>query len=615
MTKKEPFPKAFQQEIKQVFKSKPWDKAFQEQELDLPKKVKHKLLQDAKFFAEHGGKTDSLLKIKKQQELASKAYPNYDSYFFIQPQRDTKKWIKAAQEFYFLKHQGYDPLQSFEQITYGWERLEKMDFESWLKFYQEGAHNKYKVAGEQEIPMINKQNKIAQMSYWEDVNRAGYFVPMPQENKADAPQQTNVPQNIDKLRNQETHPDVSQAQKREVIEIQRNKIIGRLDSAEKLLRSQEGALFAGNEFEGLLEIIYQLKKKIHMVNKLSVSSRLYEDMIVREANILNHKGLIKSASLLHSIAQSIPSAAEANNPLQFSGNPGNIPGEGPGLTPPGAGPFSDTSAPSDPTGQAIPPAPPGIAAGKNPGTPPGQAEANAPSEGIKEFLEGLDTANDTFDTDDEEGAEDVLEVYDQDLVITAQELPLKNPPIVDRVNPNVQENIPNDKDFDELLDTAFAGLSINDVVVKLEDVAKVFKVREIPRQLAFIDLMLNQLGLASLFPSLAEAINKSLESNQYISTRVDEILSRLRGTLKTNDIDLTGNEQESNPAGQQAKEQLMQENDQEKARKKMRKDQENQELNPTKITPEVDIAGDMAGEVPPTAPQAPVAKPVPPPIK
>ena len=49
------------------------------------------------------------------------------------------------------------------------------------------------------------------------------------------------------------------------------KIIGRLDSAEKLLRSPEGQAFAGPELEQLMEAIYTLKKKVQLVNKLSVS--------------------------------------------------------------------------------------------------------------------------------------------------------------------------------------------------------------------------------------------------------------------------------------------------------------------------------------------------------
>lgn len=622
---------------KRILKQTPLDEFIQKRisklPKDMPEDVKQKLLNDAKFFSEQGEKTDDPVKtlevLKKHErgrkalkdislqdkDKITKAYPNFDHHMYIQPNRDTKKWIQAVRNLYYRIYKGQDGIEAFKFITSGWDKMEKLDFESWLRFYQEGAHKKY---------------KTAQINYWEDANRAGYFVPIMPERPKDV-QPNTIQQDIDNVKDPGTHPDMNADEKRDIIEKQRNKIIGRLDSAEKLMRSHEGQIFAGKEFEALLEIIYQLKKKIHMVNKISISTRLYEDMIVREANVLTKNGFIKAATLLHSIAQAIPNPTEAPNPIQMGGMPGNIPGEGPGLTPEGVPP-NDTAAPTDPSVEAgPPPAPPGIAAGKNPGQP-GDASPSAPAnpnnfpgdpnslpgekveepiaEGMKEFLDGLDTGNDTFDN------EDGIEVHDNDdFIINAQELPQQtrtDAPVIpadeqglelneNQIDPNKQST----KDFDSLVDSAFSGLTIYDVVNKLEEVAKIFKVREIPRQLTLIDLGLNQLGWASLFPSLAETINKSLESNQYISTRVDDILSRLRGTLKTKDIDLEGGQQEQNPQAQQVRQQLMQENEQEIARKKMRKDMENAELsNANKMTPEVDVAEEMGGTTPPPLPTA-----------
>ena len=84
---------------------------------DMPEKVKKKLLNDAKFFAGHGEKTDNptkyLEKIQKHQKAqkalkdismqektdkVTKAYPNFDQYVYIQPGRDTKKWVQAVRE-------------------------------------------------------------------------------------------------------------------------------------------------------------------------------------------------------------------------------------------------------------------------------------------------------------------------------------------------------------------------------------------------------------------------------------------------------------------------------------------------------------------------------------
>lgn len=607
-----------------IFRETPLDefirKHIKQLPKDMPKKVKEKLLHDAKFLAEHGIKTDRPERALEgiSSEIVSKAYPNFDQYMFIQPERDTKKWIQSVQDLFSQIHNGKSREEALANITSGWEKMEKQDFENWLRFYQADEHQKYKAGQVQKMAQANP----GMINYWEDANRAGYFVPIIPERQmpqAQRPVLQEINNTVDiNAAEAAAQANMAAAEKRNLIEMQRNKIIGRLDSAEKLIRSPEGQQFAGPEFETLLEIVYQLKKKIHMVNKLSVSTRLYSDMIVREANILSKKGFIKAASFLHSVAQDMPAPAEAKNPLDNSGIPGNLPGEGPGLQPPGLGPMgagnAPPSAPADPTTESgPPPAPPGIAAGKNTGLPGGAIEAApAPlSEGMREFLDGLDFGNDTFDNEDE------LEVHDDELLATAQAIPTARtdaPPrdAPDNIEMNEDQADPGNapsKDFDSLLDTAFSGLTVYDVVSKLEEVAKIFKVREIPRQLAFIDLMLNQLGLASLFPTLAEAINKSLDSNQYISTRIDDILSQLRGTLKTKDIDLTGQEQEQSPEAQQVKQKLTQENDQAKARKQMRKDLENQELaGVNKISPEIDVAQEMAeGELPTPAPasQAP----------
>ena len=108
-------------------------------------------------------------------------------------------------------------------------------------------------------------------------------------------------------------------EKRNTIEKQRAKIIGRLDSAEKLLRSPEGQQFAGHELEQLMEAIYTLKKKVQLVNKLSISTRLYEDMIVREANVLGRKGFTKAANMLYSVAQTAGQSGQSATGQQDGG--------------------------------------------------------------------------------------------------------------------------------------------------------------------------------------------------------------------------------------------------------------------------------------------------------
>jgi hypothetical protein len=584
-------------QIKEIFRKMPLDEFMSKNVSKIPKNIpeniKKKLLEDAKFFSELGITTDDPEKYlamlqqktnKKANDKVVQAYPNYDEYMYFQPPRNTQKWVQAVKDMYYRIHKGSDGSEALNHVMSGWDNMEKLDFQNWLKFYEEGAHKKY-----------------AQVNYWEDANRAGYFVPIyPEPIK---PPATNNAQDIDFAKDPETHPSVSAEEKRHIIEKQRQKIIGRLDSAEKLLRSHEGQTFAGKEFETLLEAIYQLKKKIQMVNKISISVKLYEDMIIRESNVLVRQGFVKAANLLVKIAQQgMPAPPEPPNPVANVGQPGNKPGEGPGLTPPGLGP-TDTSAPTDPTTEAAP------------------LDTGKPSPGMEEFLEGLDTGNDTFDEEDEK-----LEVMDTDdlVVITAQEAPM--PPPMPAPDLEVSEDQIKDdpeakagRDFDKVIDSAFANITIKDVVDKLEDVSKIFKVREIPRQLSIIDMMLDHLNMASLFPTLSEAINKSLESNQYISTRIDNILSQLRGTLDTKNLDLKGESPTvNNPGVQSAKEKIEGDVEKEKARKQMRKNLENEALmDQGKPKPEIEVEEDLsqpaALQGAPPAALPPPAPPIPPP--
>jgi len=86
------------------------------------------------------------------------------------------------------------------------------------------------------------------------------------------------------------------------------------------------------------------------------------------------------------------------------------------------------------------------------------------------------------------------------------------------------------KDINELFD----DIKVSDITTRLEALSKVFQNREIARQLNIIDLMLDSLGLAGFFPSLAEATKSALESNQYCQSRVEEILSRLLSSTDEN---------------------------------------------------------------------------------
>jgi hypothetical protein len=174
----------------------------------------------------------------------------------------------------------------------------------------------------------------------------------------------------------------------------------------------------------------------------------------------------------------------------------------------------------------------------------------------------------------------------------------------DDIKPKHDTTPSTSSEFDSKVDAVLAGITVADVVSKLEDLAKIFKTREVPRQLGIVDMMLDSLGLASYFPSLSEAQNKALDSNNYISTRVEDIISKLRGAMDNKDIDLKGNSKVENPEVAGIKNNLQEADNKEKARKQMRKDQESAELSGAgKETPNVEIEEDLG------APSTPVVAP------
>lgn len=562
-----------------------------DEDLALTNETKERIESLMKFFDDYGINYEKFNGEVPKIKLDSKAYPNDNQYLNVPGQRDTNKWLETVKELYFKEKNGTNRVQALRQVTSSWNDTETFDFMNWLRYYESGSHLKYKVA--QSFHSVYENGD------------PGYFLHIKKD--PDKTPAALINGNDIDMAKDNAQESMSNSEKKSIIEKQRSKIIGRLDSAEKLLRSTDGQLFAGKELESLMESIYALKKKIQLVNKISISVRLYEDMIVREANVLFRNGFTKAANTLYSIAQTpggVPAVVPPASPSQPSGSVGGLPAMGPGQpqTPP-------ESAPNDKS----------VIPKKKP-------------KAINEFLNGIETANITTEKDKQVAddlevydAEDVLEVIDngEELIAKGQEIPAPKPvaPVkTDSENLEVSESDinkpelkPATKDFDNIIDSAFANLTVSDVVVKLEDLAKIFKTREVPRQLSLVDMMLDSLGLASYFPSLSEATNKALESNNYISTRIEDILSKLRGSMKTNEIDLKGEEvPKSNSEVDGIKQNLKTQEDKEKARKQMRKDVENEELEgKVKETPEINIEEDMAEpETPAAKPAAPVAKPV-----
>lgn len=597
---------------------------YSDEELALPEDMEGHIENLLKFFDETGidyGKFDPN-SIPRIDFSKKEAYPNTDVYQYVPGQHDTQKWLQAISDIYRKEKGGVPRVNAIRSVVGGWNVMETYDFLNWVKFHESGDHMKYKFA-----QLWFEQSGSSQK--WYHNPDTGYALQIKKEPEVDvAPAVGGTDIDFARTKAQED------SDRRSIIEKQRNKIIGRLDSAEKLLRSPDGHVFSGKEFETLLEAIYQLKKKIQMVNKISSSTRLYEDMIVREANVLTKKGFVKAADLLYSVAQTPAAGAEK---AKGTDQPTSPPPPAPPSDPSGAG------NPGPPSGGAATPAqPPG-----NPTMPQSEPASTQPK-GISDFLARMDDG--MYAPDEQQNTEDDLEVSDQELLVTeaqilpeeigdsAKPAPLKPatvappkadvpaeaapeapvPPAGEEAPLEVTEDdikktptsdAPPTTDFDAKVDAVFSDITVADVVAKLEDLAKIFKTREVPRQLGIVDMMLDSLGLASYFPSLSEATNKALESNNYISTRVEDILSKLRGAMGTNEVDLTGGPEKENPEVTGIKSKLQEDADKEVARKKMRKEQESAELaGAGKETPEVEIQEDLAAP-PAPAPAAPPKAP------
>ena len=178
------------------------------------------------------------------------AFPNFSDSQPIQPVYNLNRWMVAMKDIYIRTHLGASKSEAVDMITADWKPMEKTDFLNWMKYYESGDHKKYKKA--QNAYYVN-----------EDTN---YFLPNPKmvppspirtinENISSAPQEAANAAAKQK----------SEEEKRQAVEDLRRKILGRLNSAEKLLSSQQGHMFAGADFERLLSAIFELKKQIQIL--------------------------------------------------------------------------------------------------------------------------------------------------------------------------------------------------------------------------------------------------------------------------------------------------------------------------------------------------------------
>jgi len=485
--------------------------------------------------------------------IVKKAYPQGTTANPLYPVYDIRRWMSATRGIYSRVRAGEDFNEAFAQITRDWNTMDKIDFKHWLRFYQEGADKKYKFAQQQ-------QQSVPPDYYFSD---NGFFVPNkvdPQQLKGQLPGREVFQSGHDARRQQHAFdPDEA----RQKIEMQRAKIIGRLNAAEKLLCSIEGQMFAGDNQAEMLQLLHALKMRVQTANKLSTRSSLFIDYIYRVANMLADTNRQKPAAFFYKVAQSVEDPTAA------------LLGEESGAT-------ETKSDDAQPDALEMLENEPELGGGNMTQPPVDSGASEQTRQAFKEFFSRLETGLGFIDEDDEDDEdESKVAAVNYDLIVEGQEL---QPPQMNETIEVSEDEIPQGEPADapDVFEQALANITVKDVVDRLEVLSGLFKKREIAKELYVIDMMMDKLGLSVYFPGLGEATKSALESNGYVSTRIDDILSKLRGSLMSEEVDgmIEGFEEpaETTPEVEMVKQKLDNAEERDKERKDRRRVKEDQKL-------------------------------------
>lgn len=514
------------------------------------------------------------------------AYPQGFAGDHMRPRYDINKWMQATRGIYSRMNRTGIPFhQAFDEITSSWDKMEVLNFKYWLRFYTEGVPAKYPKLADEKVNV-----KTAQYH-----GENGFFLP---------PAGLPMPEKAKPREDFEKKP--SKTDQREKIEIQRAKILSRLSAAEKLLASLDGQSFAGDDQELMLKLLQDLKRKVQIANKITVKSSLFEDLIYRAGNFLKEAhDSDKGRDFFFKIAQDpFADAMSAGGEDPFA-----APAQAP------AAPAAPATDPTKDTEKAFEElqlgmtSPSGVVDSddKKKDPPPKPAPAPAPTQEKKpEKKTNVKNEDESFGPPKKASAFDDIIVTAQDLGVPEEEInigeaeaaPPEDKPAQNRPKLKPQaEDVPKgdltvteeeltgapDDDTDDVIEAALDNITINDAISRLEILVGIYKKREISRQLSILDIMMDQLGLSSYFPSLGEAMGKALESNQYISTRLEDVLAKLKGSVESADADewmekQKAREDSQSPETKAVQTDLEQKQDKEKERKELRKQRENEKL-------------------------------------
>lgn len=187
-------------------------------------------------------------------------------------QYNVDKWIETMRYIYDASNTNNLPLDSVtKQVTAKWEEDERLHFQRWMRYYQEGNYNKYNVKTAQLFMNKVEEGKLPDLKPVKDLFDTSAF-PKPDPNAA----------------------------KKQRLDEARTKLRSRLVSVEQLVEKYRDVL--PKEISALIrKDVYDLKEKVY---NLELKASIV-DSINRTSNQLTKRGFVEGAAELKKIAQEV----------------------------------------------------------------------------------------------------------------------------------------------------------------------------------------------------------------------------------------------------------------------------------------------------------------------
>lgn len=220
----------------------------------------------------------NLLDIRKSvyDSLKSKiklAYPNISGIYGqnSKPERNIEKWIKSLSFIYSEMQKGKSKTELIKEITKEWPAMEKLDFETWLRYYWNGDHEKYNIQ-----------------------KNAALF---------DIPQRPQMPEYKPEITEEmQVKPIVGRPKITErTLEQDKQALISRLDSAIKILRKFVN-VWPQDVWQRLSEMLFDLQREVLPLK----TKATMVDCIIKTANKLQKEGFDEGAYELYKVADAPP---------------------------------------------------------------------------------------------------------------------------------------------------------------------------------------------------------------------------------------------------------------------------------------------------------------------